>query len=322
MLDTVDHKEATTPSRQHVAAYLQHLAAERRLSAHTLEGYQRDLLGLLQSIEESESTLAEASANEVRNAIIKLRKRGLSAPSVARHLSSWRGFYSFAIQRLGYPSNPCYGLRGPKVRRALPNTLSPDNCVQLLDGNPAAKSDSDALLARDQAMFELLYSSGLRVSELTSLDLNNLDLKDGEARVTGKGSKTRIVPVGKHACKAIQTWMSWRQVLIRGNDTKAVFVSRNGKRLSVRSVQKRLDQWAAQTGLGQSVHPHMLRHAFASHMLQSSGDLRAVQELLGHANISTTQIYTHLDWQHLAKAYDQAHPRAKRVEGTKDDQKP
>jgi integrase/recombinase XerC len=313
MMSDTDNKNATTPSRQHVAAYMQHLAAERRLSPNTLESYQRDLLFLLHATEESGKALADAVASDVRDTLVNLRKTSLSPASVARHISSWRGFYSYAIQRFGYLNNPCVGQKGPKVKRALPKTLSPDSCAQLLDGKKEQDIDSNVLLARDHAMFELLYSSGLRVSELTGMDFIDIDLKAGEARVTGKGSKTRLVPVGRQACKAIKTWLSWRQALLGGNDTPALFLSRWGRRLSVRSVQMRLDHWVSQSGLGQSVHPHMLRHAFASHMLQSSGDLRAVQEMLGHANITTTQIYTHLDWQHLAKVYDSAHPRARRA---------
>ena len=215
-----------------------------------------------------------------------------------------------ACRRLGYASNPCIGLRPPKAARALPQVLSPDVCTQLLNGATDAAVD-DALQARDRAMFELFYSSGLRLSGLSALDLNDLDLKTGEAQVTGKGRKTRIVPVGRQALTAITAWMKHRLPLAR-NNTPALFVSQRGSRLTPRSVQLRLNRWAMQAGLGQHVHPHMLRHAFATHVLQSSGDLRAVQEMLGHASISTTQIYTHLDWQHLAKVYDQAHPRARK----------
>jgi len=225
-------------------------------------------------------------------------------------LSSWRGFYAFACRRLGYASNPCTGLRPPKAAKALPDVLSPDACSQLLDRGNAAATDG-ALLARDRAMFELFYSSGLRLSELTGLDLNDVNLQSGEAQVTGKGSKTRIVPVGRQALDAIQAWLPQRQPLARDN-TAALFISQRGTRLTPRSVQLRLNRWALQAGLGQHVHPHMLRHAFATHVLQSSGDLRAVQEMLGHASISTTQVYTHLDWQHLAKVYDQTHPRARK----------
>jgi integrase/recombinase XerC len=254
--------------------------------------------------------LAELSVTDIRGAIVKLRGQSLAAASVARQLSSWRGFYVFACRRLGYASNPCTGLRPPKAAKALPQVLSPDTCAQLLDRADAAATD-DALLARDRAMFELFYSSGLRLSELTGLDLNDVNLQSGEAQVTGKGSKTRIVPVGRQALDAVQAWLPQRQPLARDN-TAALFISQRGTRLTPRSVQLRLNRWILQAGLGQHVHPHMLRHAFATHVLQSSGDLRAVQEMLGHASISTTQVYTHLDWQHLAKVYDQAHPRARK----------
>jgi len=288
--------------------YLQHLAAERRLSPHTVAAYQRDLANLTRLT--ADKPLAELSVTDIRGAIVKLRGQSLAAASVARQLSSWRGFYVFACRRLGYASNPCTGLRPPKAARTLPDVLSPDACSQLLDRGNAAATDG-TLLARDRAMFELFYSSGLRLSELTGLDLNDVNLQSGEAQVTGKGSKTRIVPVGRQALDAVQAWLPQRQPLARDN-TAALFISQRGTRLTPRSVQLRLNRWILQAGLGQHVHPHMLRHAFATHVLQSSGDLRAVQEMLGHASISTTQVYTHLDWQHLAKVYDQAHPRARK----------
>jgi integrase/recombinase XerC len=291
-----------------VAQYLQHLAAERRLSPHTAAAYERDLANLSRLT--AGKPLAELTVSDIRSAIVKLRSQGLEASSVARQLSSWRGFYTFACRRLGYASNPCLGLRPPKAVKALPQVLSPDTCTQLLDGKAAPTAD-DALQARDRAMFELFYSSGLRLSELSGLDLNDLDLQSGEAQVTGKGRKTRIVPVGRQAMAAIAAWLTQRLPLVREN-TPALFISQRGTRLTPRSIQLRLDRWALQAGLGQHVHPHMLRHAFATHVLQSSGDLRAVQEMLGHASISTTQVYTHLDWQHLAKVYDQAHPRARK----------
>jgi integrase/recombinase XerC len=291
-----------------VAQYLQHLAAERRLSPHTVAAYERDLANL--SRLSAGKPLDGLTVSDIRSAIVRLRSQNLAPGSVARQLSSWRGFYTFACRRLGYTSNPCLGLRPPKAAKALPQVLSPDACTQLLDGSTSPTGD-DALLARDRAMFELFYSSGLRLSELSGLDLNDLDLRAGEAQVTGKGRKTRIVPVGQQALAAIAAWLTLRQPLARDN-TSALFISQRGTRLTPRSVQLRLDRWAIQAGLGQHVHPHMLRHAFATHVLQSSGDLRAVQEMLGHASISTTQVYTHLDWQHLAKVYDQAHPRARK----------
>lgn len=290
-----------------VDRYLQHLAAERRLSPHTVEAYARDLARLGELT--AGKPLAELTVSDIRGAIVRLRGQNLAATSVARQLSSWRGFYAFACRRLGYASNPCTGLRPPKAAKALPQILSPDACTRLLEG-ASARAEDDALAARDRAMFELFYSSGLRLAELSGLDLDAVDLKSGEAQVTGKGSKTRIVPVGRAACDALAAWLPLRLPL--AHDTQALFVSQRGTRLSPRSVQLRLDRWAAKAGLGQNVHPHMLRHAFATHVLQSSGDLRAVQEMLGHASISTTQVYTHLDWQHLAKVYDQAHPRARK----------
>ena len=284
-----------------VESYLQHLAAERRLSPHTVENYRRDLSGLVRLI--GDKPLAELSTADIRSAIVRLRSQGLAATSLARHLSSWRGFFSFACRRLAYKSNPCNGLRPPKAAKPLPKTLSPDACSQLLD-----KTTDSLLDIRDHAMFELFYSSGLRLSELTGIDLDDLDPASGEVSVTGKGSKTRIVPVGRLALEAIRSWLQVRPA----SPQRALFVNRQGTRLGPRSVQLRLQRWALNAGLAQHVHPHMLRHAFASHVLQSSGDLRAVQEMLGHASISTTQVYTHLDWQHLAKVYDQAHPRARK----------
>lgn len=287
-----------------VETYLQHLAAERRLSPHTLAAYRRDLDALRRHA--GSTPLTALSVADVRAAIVGLRAGNLSPKSVARHLSSWRGFYAFACRRLGYPANPCVGLRPPKAAKTLPDVLSPDACTQLLDV-PA----DDALDLRDRAMFELVYSSGLRLAELTGLDLAGVDLRTGEATVTGKGSKTRVVPVGAQARAALAVWLPVRATLAK-EGVLALFVNRRGERLTPRSVQLRLERWAVRAGLPQHVHPHMLRHAFATHVLQSSGDLRAVQELLGHASIGTTQVYTHLDWQHLAKVYDQAHPRARR----------
>jgi integrase/recombinase XerC len=294
------------PLPEAVARYLQHLAAERRLSPHTVDAYRRDLESLLRL--NAGGTLDTLASGDIRGAVVRLRAAGLGPTSVARHLSSWRGFYTYACRRLGFAANPCVGLRPPRAPKRLPEPLSADACAQLLDAHAA---DGDGvLLARDHAMFELLYSSGLRLAELAGLDLADIDLASGEAQVTGKGSKTRIVPVGRHALDALAAWLPLRAPL--APDSAALFVSRRGARLGARSIQLRLQRWARQAGLAQHVHPHLLRHAFATHVLQSSGDLRAVQDMLGHASISTTQVYTHLDWQHLAKIYDQAHPRARR----------
>ena len=224
----------------------------------------------------------------------------------SRILSGWRSFYRFANRRLGWESNPCVDIRPPKARRALPQILSPEQCSQLLN-----RPVDDVLEVRDAAMFELFYSSGLRLAELTGLNLSGVDMHAMEATVTGKGAKTRIVPVGEKALHALEAWLVVRASLADPAEP-ALFLNRRGLRLSASSVGLRLDRWAIKAGLPVHVHPHMLRHSFASHVLQSSGDLRAVQEMLGHASISTTQIYTHLDFQHLAKVYDQAHPRARK----------
>ncbi len=287
-----------------IAAYLQHLAAERRLARHTTAGYARDL-ALLEK-EAAGAALDALDAQHIRLFLARLHGRGLAPKSLARMLSAWRGFYRHACRRLGYAANPCLGLKPPKLRRALPETLSPDDCAQLLDRAPEG-----ILETRDAAMFELFYSSGLRLAELAGLDLARLDLAEGEVTVTGKGGKTRIVPVGAKARAALANWLAQRPALA-GEGEGAVFLNRRGARLTPRSIQLRLDRWARRAGLASHVHPHLLRHSFATHVLQSSSDLRAVQEMLGHASLSATQVYTHLDFQHLSRIYDAAHPRAKK----------
>ncbi len=221
-------------------------------------------------------------------------------------LSAWRGFYRYLSRHHGYPDNPCNGMRVPKSPKNLPHALSPDEAARLM-----AFDHDDPLSVRDRAMFELFYSSGLRLAELTQLRPEDIHFDEGTVRVQGKGGKTRVVPVGRHALQALQAWLPLREGMLRPGET-ALFVSLRGCRISPRAVEYRLDAWAARQNLGNHAHPHALRHSFASHVLQSSGDLRAVQEMLGHASISTTQVYTHLDFQHLAKIYDGAHPRAKR----------
>lgn len=287
-----------------VETYLQHLATERRLSPYTLAAARRDLDKLV--AQAGPRPLDALTADDIRQAIMRLRAGNLAPRSVARHLSSWRGFYAWACRRLGFAVNPCVGLRPPKAGKRLPEALSPDACARLLDHAP-----DSTLETRDRALFELMYSSGLRLAEACGLDLADLDLAAGEARVTGKGSKTRIVPVGAQALAALGVWLPVRQLLAKPGEA-ALFINQRGTRITPRGVQLRLERWAMRAGLPQHVHPHLLRHAFATHVLQSSGDLRAVQELLGHASIATTQVYTHLDWQHLARTYDQAHPRARR----------
>jgi integrase/recombinase XerC len=251
--------------------------------------------------------LASLTAMDIRRFIATLHGKGQSPRSLARVLSSWRGLYEWLARKREVTANPCAGVRAPRAPKTLPQTLSPDEAVRLVtveDPTPAG--------LRDRALFELAYSSGLRVSELTGLDIEGVDRESGEVRVTGKGSKTRIVPVGAPALAAMDAWLAARKSIAKPGE-KALFVGRGGKRLSPRAVQMRIKRWAAAAGLEVDVHPHMLRHSFASHVLQSSGDLRAVQEMLGHASIASTQVYTHLDFQHLAKVYDAAHPRAKRT---------
>ena len=285
--------------------YLAYLNNERQYSPLTIENYARDLRHLFAAA--GDATLAELKSHQVRRFIAQLHGKGLGGKSLARMLSAWRGFYTYLIRDHHYLNNPCSGLRAPKSARNLPHTLSPDEAVRLVD----LPARDDALSLRDKAMFELLYSSGLRLAELVSLDPAALDFSDASVRVTGKGNKTRIIPVGSQAIIALQHWLAARGSLAKA-DEAALFVSRNGGRISARSVQLRMKEWGVKQGLSSNVHPHLLRHSFASHVLQSSGDLRAVQEMLGHASISTTQVYTHLDFQYLAKIYDSAHPRAKK----------
>ncbi len=284
-----------------------YLAAERGLSVNTRASYRRDLDALAELA--AGLPLEKIQSQQIRRFVAQQHARGLSGRSLARMLSAWRGFYGWLTRRKGLAANPCAGMRAPKSAKALPKALSPDMTSKLLAGTP-----DTLLLVRDQAMFELLYSSGLRLAELVSLDLAAArDIAGGEIEVTGKGAKTRIVPVGTHARNAVAEWLKIRGSAAKHDET-AMFVNKNGKRLGPRAVQSRLQQWALRQGVTGGVHPHMLRHSFASHLLQSSSDLRAVQEMLGHASISTTQVYTHLDFQHLAKVYDAAHPRARKKE--------
>ena len=277
----------------------------RNLSVHTLKNYQRDLNKLVaycdaQSIEH----WTDLDEQHIRLHVSQSHRKGLSGKSLQRALSSMRSFFAYLIEQGVLKFNPAKQIKAPRTARKLPQTLDVDRVGQLLtiDGN-------DDLAIRDRAILELFYSSGLRLSELTGLNMNSL-LSANEVKVVGKGNKERILPVGRKAVEALQQWLAIRHKLSNENEN-ALFVSQKGSRLSARSVQQRLRHWVLKQGLDTHVHPHMLRHSFASHVLESSGDLRAVQELLGHANISTTQIYTHLDFQHLAKVYDQAHPRAR-----------
>lgn len=296
---------STPPSA--LERYLSHLRHERRLATHTLAAYGRDGARLLQLA--GERALAALTSQDIRRFVATLHGKGQSPRSLARVLSTWRGFFDWLARQREVAANPCAGVRPPRAPKHLPRTLSPDEAVSLV-----ALEDDSLLGIRDRALFELAYSCGLRVSELTGLDLDAVDSRSGEVRVTGKGSKTRIVPVGAPALDAIRRWIAVRAGLVKPGEA-ALFVGRSGRRLPPREVQRRIKRRALAAGLPMDVHPHMLRHSFASHVLQSSGDLRAVQEMLGHASIASTQVYTHLDFQHLAKVYDQAHPRARRKKG-------
>jgi len=291
--------------RDSVEQFLTELAHQRRASPHTLSAYRHDLDTLLAGVGDADPRHLQAF--QLRRQAMQLHGRGLAPRSLARVLSAWRAWYRWLAKRGEIERNPCDGLRAPKQPKRLPKAMSVSQTMALLD----APADS-ALEIRDIAMFELFYSSGLRLAELASLDVQGgLDLDSGEVTVTGKRGKTRIVPVGAKGTAAVRHWLEERAG-IADADEPALFVNNRGGRLTPRSIERRLDLWAKKQGADVHVHPHMLRHSFASHVLQSSGDLRAVQEMLGHANIGTTQIYTHLDFQHLAKVYDAAHPRAKK----------
>ncbi|MBK7353954.1 MAG: tyrosine recombinase XerC [Nitrosomonas sp.] len=287
-----------------IDAYLAHLREVRRLAKLTCKSYERDL-ALLNQLS-ADTPFHGLRVHDIRHFIAQLHGSGLSGKSLARTLSAWRTFFQYLIRFHSYQNNPCQGIKVPKSPKYLPHTLSPDEAAKLMDFE-----NTDELSARDLAMFELFYSSGLRLQELVQLKPHDIDFSEGQVRVIGKGEKTRIVPVGHYALEALKIWLNQRETLARIN-SDALFVSSRGNRIHPRTIQQRLKVRADQQQLQSKVHPHSLRHSFASHVLQSSGDLRAVQEMLGHASISTTQVYTHLDFQHLAKIYDHAHPRAKR----------
>lgn len=285
--------------------WLRRLADERAPSAHTLLAYRRDLDKLLAWMQAQGITeLAALTPDHMRSFIATQHRGGLGPASLQRLLSSCRGLFRHLLGEGRLDHDPSAGVRGPKMRRKLPQVLDTDEAAALVE-----TPTTGPLGLRDRAMLELFYSSGLRLSELTGLHWNDLDLDDGLVRVLGKGSKTRIVPVGRHAVSALR---ALNASLVASTADSPVFVGRGGAAISARAVQTRMKRLALQQGSTRNIHPHLLRHSFASHMLESSGDLRAVQELLGHADIGTTQIYTHLDFQHLAKVYDAAHPRAKR----------
>lgn len=297
---------ARDPRHDLLDGFLDQLAHQRRLAAGTARNYRhavRELLALSPGV-----PLERLDSQHLRRAASQLHARGMSGRTIAYMISGWRGFFGWLVKHRGFSRNPCVGLRAPRSPKGLPKALSPDLMARLLEG--PANSPAER---RDKAMFELFYSSGLRLAELVGLDLPDAEgiLRQGEVTVTGKGAKTRTVPVGRKARESLEVWLGERGALARAGEA-ALFVGARGERIGATSVRQALSRWALRLGLPQHVHPHMLRHSFATHVLQSSGDLRAVQEMLGHSSISTTQVYTHLDFQHLAKAYDAAHPRAKR----------
>ena len=290
-----------------VKMFVLHLEQERRMSIHTVSAYQRDLNRCIVFMEEHDLLMWNVmKTKQVRLFIAQLNREGLSGRSIQRHLSSLRSFYRYLIREEKVLTNPAQVVQAPKAGKRLPSTLDVDQVSGLLD-----HVDQESFIGcRDKAMMELFYSSGLRLAELARLDCRDIDLADKLVYVTGKGNKARVLPIGGQALKAIQLWLETRdkEGLF---EAVALFITKQGRRLGVRSIQQRLKYWGKKQGISDHVHPHRLRHAFASHMLEATGDLRAVQELLGHADISTTQVYTHVDFQHLAKVYDGAHPRAK-----------
>ena len=297
------------PDTNWLSRFDRHLGSERRLADTTRLHYARELHALRDwCLAESVTDWSAIDSHALRRFIGQGHRRGLSGRSLQRRLSAIRSFFRFLVREGALQANPADGLSAPRSPSRLPATLDVDAVSHLLD---APSDEDDSLTVRDLALFELVYSSGLRLAETVGLDLSDLSLEQALVRVTGKGSKTRIVPVGRKAVDRLRDWLSHRDSLAAGGE-QAVFVTRSGGRLSPRSVQQRLRRRASSAGLAVGVHPHMLRHAFATHMLESSGDLRALQELLGHADIGTTQIYTHLDFQHLAQVYDAAHPRARK----------
>jgi integrase/recombinase XerC len=295
----------TPDAKQLLSDYFQYLDFEKRVSEHTLKSYRRDIKQLLSyCASQALQNWQDIQPIDIRNHISNRHRKGISSKSLQRELSAIRSFYNYLLKKRQFQNNPAKQIRAPKQIRKLPKVLDVDQITGLLDSVP-----DSFLEIRDLAMFELFYSSGLRLSELAALNITDIDLSENELRVLhGKGGKQRNLPIGSKAVTALKKWLNYRPATA----DPAIFTSNKGKRLGQRSIQLRLDRWCKKIGLPEHVHPHMLRHSFASHLLESSHDIRAVQEFLGHSNISTTQIYTHLDFQHLAAVYDNAHPRAKK----------
>lgn len=300
-----------------VEQFLHHGNTVRRLSQHTLKAYGRDLTYFCSWLEEQDATnWQQVKKHHVRLYSAHLFRQNNSSKSIQRQLSSIRSLFRYLIHEGICSDNPADGVSAPKSPQRLPKTIDAESLNEAL--NTGAQAGDDPLLIRDQAIIELLYSSGLRLSEVVNLDTTAVNLHEGIVRVTGKGNKTRLVPVGNTAIEAIKTWLTARPLLANTDSAEAMFLNHRGQRLGPRGLQKRLQQYGIEQGLQQKLHPHMLRHSFASHLLEASGDMRALQELLGHADLATTQIYTHLDFQYLAQAYDNAHPRAKRQHAEED----
>ena len=328
--------DATAPAASLIGHYLSFLRSQRKLSPHTLDGYARDLQELRALLAPagseqgaSEPALQHVTQAQIRKCAARLHARGLNARSISRKLSAWRGLFAWLALEQAMPANPVDGVKPPKKSKPLPKALPADEAIRLVSRADPARDPDSTLAACNRAMFELLYSSGLRVSELVGIDVTDvregpyesagwIDLDEAEVTVTGKGGKKRKVPVGQAALQAIRDWLPLRAGLVkadRGTDGHALFLNERGARMSPRVTQLRLKAHGKGVEMPADVHPHMLRHSFASHVLQSSGDLRAVQEMLGHASITATQVYTALDFQRLAQVYDQAHPRARKGGG-------
>jgi len=291
-----------------LSSFIEYLRSEKRLSIHTQTNYQRDLEKFIDCCQKySLADLANIKPQHIRQMVAQLHRQGLGGKSLARWLSAVRSFFEYGMRNKWAMNNPADGIQAPKSERKLPKVLDVDQAAQFVE------IEGDSLLAvRDRALLELIYSSGLRLAEVVGLDVQDIDFSDAMVRVMGKGSRERILPIGSQSIAALREWLPQRNMMLKDEAEQAVFISKRGTRITHRAVQIRMQQHSIKQGMDTPVHPHMLRHSFASHMLESSSDLRLVQEMLGHANISTTQIYTHLDFQHLAKVYDQAHPRAQR----------
>ena len=314
----MEHKSKTVAKPESLSIpienFINYLRFEKQLSSHTQSNYQRDLKVLQDfCVEQNVNVWKQITPNQMRFFAASAFRKGLGPTSIQRRLSACRSFFSYLLAEGEVDINPVLDVRAPKAPRRLPKTLDVDQMNQLLN-----MQGEGLVFLRDKAMLEMFYSSGLRLAELVSLNLASIDYSENLVRVVGKGSKTRILPVGKQALQALKKWLAVRSDWVKGSDELALFVSNRGTRISHRNVQQRVKYWAKKQGINHDLHPHQFRHSFASHLLESSSDLRAVQELLGHADISTTQIYTHLDFQHLASIYDKTHPRA--VKKTQDDE--